>query len=344
MTFLFSRRCGRVAAFVLSIASVALIATGSGGLSPNASARTSSAQTATLVLPDQPGLWATPLLIAQARFFKQEGLNVKFATANGSGGVTEALIAGSGQFGIAGASGVGIAAAKGYGLVSVLSLNHDETAVLVVPKNSPIHSVKDLRGKQVGITALSDGSVPIVSAILTGVGLTPGTDVHLVVVGNGGPAVASALQSGQIAAFAGGASDMAGLVVGGHLPVRSIMPARWVGLPSDMLVVSKNTLATASGRETAIKLGRGWIEGARFGIQHPTQAVVLGCSVVPANCVPKAAGVYAAKASLTDTVLKPRPGFTTLSKVTLEMKVLGLSGKFNIPQVFSNAYVAAMNK
>jgi NitT/TauT family transport system substrate-binding protein len=337
------RRRG-VAALTVVAATVGLAVSGAATSASASTAKAASAtQDLTLVLPAPPGLWITPMLVAVEKFYPKMGLNVKLEGTDGSSDVTQQLIAGHSQYGVAGASGVGEADEKGYGIKSILALNHDETAVFVTPQKSSIKSLSALKGKNVGITSPTDGAVAIVTQVLKDAGLTVGSDVNLVVVGDGGPAVASELSSGKIAAFAGGASDMSGLVVGGHLPVRSIMPPKWVGLPSDMLVASAKTLQTAAGKATAIKLGEGWVRAAKWARSHPTEAVTLGCKMVPANCQPKSAGVYAEKESLDDTIFGTKVGLTDNAKLSKEISALGLAGKFKLSSAFTNAYVGQMN-
>jgi NitT/TauT family transport system substrate-binding protein len=69
-----------------------------------------------------------------------------------------------------------------------------------VPEQSPIKSVKDLRGKKLGVGSLAFGNIPITRAVLKENGLSLGVDVDAIPVGVG-PTAFRALTSGQIDAL-----------------------------------------------------------------------------------------------------------------------------------------------
>lgn len=57
------------------------------------------------------------------------------------------------------------------------------TLELAVLESSEIHSISDLRGKNIGVGALTWGTIPQTRALLRRAGLTPGEDVQIVAVG-----------------------------------------------------------------------------------------------------------------------------------------------------------------
>jgi len=57
------------------------------------------------------------------------------------------------------------------------------TLQLAVLESSDIHTIADLRGKQIGVGALTWGTIPQTRALLRRAGMTPGTDVDIVAVG-----------------------------------------------------------------------------------------------------------------------------------------------------------------
>lgn len=74
------------------------------------------------------------------------------------------------------------------------------TLELAVLESSDIHSVEDLRGKQIGVGSLSWGTIPQTRALLKDAGLTPGDDVDIVAVGVLGSGF-HALREGRVAAL-----------------------------------------------------------------------------------------------------------------------------------------------
>jgi len=93
-------------------------------------------------------------------FFKEHGIGVEF-TVNNAGAVALAAVAGNGvDIGVANpvsvaqafAKGVPISAFAGGGLYTAAS----PATLLVVPKNSPLKTPKDLEGKTIGLPGLGD--------------------------------------------------------------------------------------------------------------------------------------------------------------------------------------------
>jgi NitT/TauT family transport system substrate-binding protein len=71
---------------------------------------------------------------------------------------------------------------------------------LGVLDKSSIHKITDLRGKSVGVGALTWGTIPRLEVLLKKAGLVPGKDVHIAAVGILGPGF-HALESGEVAAL-----------------------------------------------------------------------------------------------------------------------------------------------
>jgi NitT/TauT family transport system substrate-binding protein len=71
---------------------------------------------------------------------------------------------------------------------------------MIVPAESPVRRLEDLKGKRIGVGALTWASVPTTRAMLHEVGLEDGKTVTLVGVGIGGPAF-KAFREGQVDAL-----------------------------------------------------------------------------------------------------------------------------------------------
>ena len=54
---------------------------------------------------------------------------------------------------------------------------------LVVPADSPLQKVADLKGKTIGVPSLASGSVPFAKALVASVGIDPEKDVKILAVG-----------------------------------------------------------------------------------------------------------------------------------------------------------------
>jgi NitT/TauT family transport system substrate-binding protein len=340
--------------------SLAAAGCGSSSDSDSTSASTAAANAATtggtastelqkvdVLLPFPPNVSFTSGTMGLDRFFKEEGLDVSFKPVEGSS--IQQLIAGKADYALCCTASVLIAASQGADLRAISVVLHDAAARLSVLEDSPIQSVADLKGKNVGVSSLSDGSVPVVTAALNDAGLKVGSDVHLVVVGEGGPAVASALKNGRIAAYSAGLSDQPGLITGGGVQLRSIMPEKYAHLPDTVVVSSKDALDDPANRETAIKLARAMLKGGAYALRHPEEAQTAGCKLYPEQCENKDfAKVAVEKGNESNAPLPGKPGYIDMTKVQVYEDALKSAGQLAKPvdpnEIFTNEYNDEISK
>jgi NitT/TauT family transport system substrate-binding protein len=106
---------------------------------------------------------------------------------------------------------------------------------IVVPDDSPIKSLADLKDTTIGLASDRDQITTIIA--MKSIGQTlDGYGIKTVVVGDSGPVMASALKDKTIDAFAGGSSDRAGIEAAG-VKIRNITPAEVSRNPGNLLVV-----------------------------------------------------------------------------------------------------------
>jgi NitT/TauT family transport system substrate-binding protein len=137
-------------------------------------------------------------LTQQLGYFKQEGLEVTLIDeASGQSSENEVLAgqvdAGSGSY-----NHTIELQPKGKQMEAVVLLNiaPGEAEIVSAKAASQIHSVKDLKGKNLGVTELGSGTQTLTTALLHNAGITP-DQVHFVPVGAGDTFIA-ALQQGKI--------------------------------------------------------------------------------------------------------------------------------------------------
>lgn len=106
---------------------------------------------------------------------------------------------------------------------------------IIVLQDSPIRTLTDLKGKSIGVVALSTGNVPVTRAMLKSVGLEVGRDVDLVPIGQG-PAAVNAFKTGRVDAF--NQFD----VVHATIEVQGT-PIRRLAIPGDIKQISGNSFA-----------------------------------------------------------------------------------------------------
>src|SRR6266516_1171279 len=138
------------------------------------------------------------MLTQQLGYFKQEGLEVTLIDeASGQSSENEVLAgqvdAGSGSYNHT----IELqAAGKQMQAVVLLNIAPGEAEIVSAKAASQIHSVADLKGKNLGVTALCSGTQTLTTALMHNAGITK-DQVHFVPVGAGDTFIA-ALQQGKI--------------------------------------------------------------------------------------------------------------------------------------------------
>ena len=103
--------------------------------------------------------------------FAKDGISIVWVQSAGSNKALEFLNAGSIDFGSTAGSAALVAKINGNPIKSIYVYSRPEWTALVVPKDSKINSVADLKGKRVAVTRGTDPHIFLVRALL-GAGLT----------------------------------------------------------------------------------------------------------------------------------------------------------------------------
>jgi NitT/TauT family transport system substrate-binding protein len=229
--------------------------------------------------------WA-PLLVGLANhYFREEGVEITTQETEGSGFVTQQIIAGNYDFGWAAGDSVIVAASKAPDIRAVACNQEQNIFRIVTPTGSGVQTVSDLAGRTLGYTEKGGGEEPLITSSLEAAGIAG--EVKLLPIGAAGPQSKAAIESGKVDAYATSFPDVASLKADG-LALRDITPDKYSRTPGDCLVVMKDTLADPDKRRTIIAIGRAWAEGAVFTIANPEAALALSCPEVPAECKNKA--------------------------------------------------------
>jgi NitT/TauT family transport system substrate-binding protein len=153
------------------------------------------------------GVHAPIFLPQQKGWFKEAGLDVTIS--DGTGSAKTVQIVGGGQFdlGHAALSNMAIATNKGVSLISFADFVRKGDIGLLIPRDSGMKTVKELKGKKVGYTA---GSLeaPFIDAFLKAGGLTR-DDVNLINID----------ASAKIATYAAGRTDATFTTIPFVLPI-----------------------------------------------------------------------------------------------------------------------------
>ncbi len=148
---------------------------------------------------------------------------------------------------------------------------------IAVPKQSPIRSIKELKGKKIGVASMASGGVPVARGLLAMNGLNPEKDAQIVVVGEAAQA-AALLRSDQVTALSLYDTQYA-LIESAGVPVRLLDSGPVARFPSNGFLVLEEKLQ--KDRAQAVALGKGYAMGTVFAMANPEAAVKILYEVYP---------------------------------------------------------------
>jgi NitT/TauT family transport system substrate-binding protein len=148
---------------------------------------------------------------------------------------------------------------------------------IAVPRESPIRSVKDLKGKKIGVASMGSGGVPVARGLLAMNGLDPEKDAQIVVVGEA--AQAAALVRGEQVAALSLYDTQYALVDTAGVPLRMLDSGPVARFPSNGFFALQSTLE--KDRAQAVALVKGYAMGTVFAMANPEAAVKILYEVYP---------------------------------------------------------------
>ncbi|WGX96807.1 ABC transporter substrate-binding protein [Nocardioides sp. L-11A] len=238
-----------------------------------------------VMLSYKKSIYWLPLLVAEEKgFLADEGISLDLEETNGSGFVTQQLLSGNTAVGWAGAPDTVVAYSKNDEVRALMCNPPQNIFRIVVPEDSDITTVADLKGKTLGIAEAGGGEEPIVNASLADAGLERDRDVTVQPIGDAGPASLNAILDGQVDAYAGSYPDISTLSADGRLVTRDITPAEYNAIPGDCLITTAEHLEDEETRGQLVGLARAWAKGAIYAAAHPEEATELACAQVPQEC------------------------------------------------------------
>ncbi|MGI8526729.1 MAG: ABC transporter substrate-binding protein [Pseudolabrys sp.] len=150
---------------------------------------------------------------------------------------------------------------------------------IMVPEDSPVKKVADLKGKSIGVTSMASGGVIIARALAKTAGLNPDTDVRIVVAGEAAQ-TAALLRGGQVDALSQFDTQYA-LTENAGAKLRPLTEDNKAiaHFPSNGFVALEDTLKNK--RSEAVALGRGYAMGTVFALANPEAAIRILWEVYP---------------------------------------------------------------
>jgi NitT/TauT family transport system substrate-binding protein len=240
--------------------------------------------------------WVT----ADKGIWKKQGLDVELIFLRGGSRTVSALIAGSVDFILGSDLGVTTAILQGATLTRVGVTTNTLGYSMVSQPN--IKTVRDLKGKIIGITPGRDAAYARVVKLLRDHGMDASKDVTFLSVGDGGPAArVAALSSGVIhATMFTPPSDMISEKAGMRILTKIDVANVGGGINTTPAFVQKS-------RPLALRFLRGYMEGVRYMKSHKDESLKIFAKYVRNSDLGIMAYLYEEIATRVEPGLRPQP-------------------------------------
>jgi NitT/TauT family transport system substrate-binding protein len=232
------------------------------------------------------GIWYNEMTIGLSKaqgglgFFEEEGLDVQHSGASGS---TDAIkLVGAGQADVCGHTGYGpmiIAIENGIPIIAPFNVQKKNIFFIVVPKESPIKDIKELKGKRIGVYSFGSDGVPMAKAMAQEVGLNPEKDIELVPIGLGAQAV-DAIKTGKVVGGSYWDTGIALMEAQGNIEFRYLSTPGVSDIYSSGYVANRDWLK--KNPATAAKFFRAIAKSRVFVQANPLASVKIHFKVFPA--------------------------------------------------------------
>lgn len=207
-----------------------------------------------------------PIFLAQEQgYYAEEGLDVVLNYSKGSSDAARQLAAGNVDWGIFSSAATMQTVQRGFSLKAIMQIYYPDTFDIVVPADSDVMTMADMKGKTIGLSDLAGGEVPMTRASIVETGLKEGSDVKLVVAGEGDPTTIRSFTEGRIQAYSGAKRDLL-LIPAQGIPTRSITPEAIAKFPGDALSVRLETYE--ADPELLVKFVRATLKGRAWGMAN----------------------------------------------------------------------------
>jgi len=210
-------------------------------------------------------------------WYAQEGIAVDLVPVPGSGDCVRNVATRELDFSLPSVEPLAIARIQGMRAKIYYTAYQGNIYGLAVPAESPIKKVGDLKGKTIGVTAMSSGGVIVARAEAAAAGLDPEKDITIVVAGEAAKA-AALVRSKQVDALSLFDTQYA-LVDNAGVKVRMLDDQTVARFPSNGFLALEDALK--SRRRVAIGLARGYAKGTIFALANTEAGVRILYEVYP---------------------------------------------------------------
>ena len=221
---------------------------------------------------------AAPFAIAMKRgWYGKAGLKVQLVPVPGSTDCVKLVATGDLPWSLPSIEPIPAARQQGVKAKIFYTAYQGNIYGIAVLKESAIRSVKDLKGKKIGVASMGSAGVPVARGILAMNGLDPDNDAQIVVVGEAAQA-AALIRGGQVQALSLYDTQYA-LVESAGQPVRLLDSGPVARFPSNGFFALEETVK--KDRARAVALTQGYAMGTVFAMANPEAAVKILYDVYP---------------------------------------------------------------
>jgi NitT/TauT family transport system substrate-binding protein len=210
-------------------------------------------------------------------YWKDEGLDVAVTSVEGSAAGLQQLGGGNINVVSLGPEEIVIGREKGVKIKGFYLQAREIIYRIVAPADGPIQSVRELKGKVIGVPSLASGAVPFAKAVIASAGVDPEKDVKFLAVGVGAPG-AIALQQKQVEALALWDTLQASLENRG-------LVFRRLDTPIVFEMIGQTLAARddyiAEHADVLVGFARGIAKATLFGLTNPEAAVRIHWKLYP---------------------------------------------------------------
>jgi NitT/TauT family transport system substrate-binding protein len=212
-------------------------------------------------------------------YWREEGLDVEVFIAQGSLQAIQLLVAGQAEIAqVNSAPLVQAASVNGIPIRDVM-MNTVVDWSMVVPRDSPITSISDFKGKAIGTASLGSGGVALLKSYMQANGLAFEKDYQILPTGVG-PMAAGALKSDKVEGLFYWGSAIAALENTG-LTFRSFFDPQWHQLPDFSLAALNGVIEKDS--KMVEGLVRGSAKASLFALTNPDCARKVQWATYPST-------------------------------------------------------------
>ena len=235
---------------------------------------------ALLPIPNFDESFAPVAVAKQLGYFEQEGLDVTILPVNGSNEVAIQVSAGNADVGLASPADaiIGMQSGKDLDVQYFFDLYYQNIWPISVSSDSPIKTVKELKGKKIGVLSMGSTGITFGRAYAKEAGLDPQRDVTFVPIGAGAQAL-TAIKQGVVDGLVFNDAALAKFRVLGLqtrlLPISEALR----DLPDTGILAKRENIVKK--RAQLVGFARAIAKGYLFTITNPTAAVKLTWKMHP---------------------------------------------------------------